>query len=83
MLTGFQKNEFDTFLTSHGGFGNAVTEAERTVFYFTIPDSYFLEALDRFVNFLTDPLLNSDSIDKECEILESGKRETVFYQQHH
>lgn len=35
------ENEWETFLSDHGGFSNAFTEAEHTVFHFVVDNEYF------------------------------------------
>lgn len=68
-----QVGGFDKFLAGHGGAFNAYTDAERTVFYFSMPGCDAVvwgEALDRFAAFLEAPLLEGweqeiDAIDDE------------------
>jgi nardilysin len=65
------ENEYDAFVTSHGGSCNAFTEYEHTVYSFEIPQEYFFDALDIFANCFISPLLSSDSSDRELKAIES------------
>jgi nardilysin len=65
------ENEYDAFVTSHGGYCNAFTEYEHTVYSFEIPQEYFFEALDIFAHCFISPLLSSESSDRELKAIES------------
>lgn len=65
------ENEYDAFISSHGGSCNAFTEYEYTVYSFDIPQQYFFNALDIFANCFISPLLSSDSSDRELKAIES------------
>jgi nardilysin len=41
------ENEYDTFLSKHGGGSNAFTETEFTCYHFDISPSFLKPALDR------------------------------------
>lgn len=65
------ENEYDAFVTSHGGSCNAFTEYEHTVYSFEIPQEYFFDALDIFAHCFISPLLSSESSDRELKAIES------------
>ena len=65
------ENSFDEFIQKHGGFDNAHTECEHTTFYFEIQRKHFREALDRFVQFFTAPLMKKDAMQREREAVDS------------
>jgi nardilysin len=65
------ENEYDSFVTSHGGSCNAFTESEHTVYTFTIPQQHFFHTLDIFANCFVCPLLSSDSSDRELKAIQS------------
>jgi nardilysin len=65
------ENEYDSFITSHGGSCNAFTEYEHTVYTFEIPQQHFFQAVDIFANCFISPLLSSDSSDRELKAIES------------
>lgn len=64
------ENEYDSFLTDHGGSSNAFTEAETTTFYFNVNFEFLDGALDRFAQFFIAPLVPEDSLQREVGYLE-------------
>ncbi|KAK2722863.1 hypothetical protein QYM36_003159 [Artemia franciscana] len=65
------ENEFDDFVTTHGGNSNAHTACEETVFVFDVLPKYFEGALDRFAQFFISPLLLKDSMERELRAVDS------------
>jgi len=65
------ENGFDSFIAKHGGFDNASTDTETTVFYFESPRRYFQEGLDRFAQFFIAPLMKQDAMEREREAVDS------------
>lgn len=63
--------EFANFITQNGGQNNAYTELYETVYYFTIVNDKFEEAIARFASFFTCSLLNPDWIREEAQIVNS------------
>jgi len=61
------ENSFDVFNRKHGGFDNASTDCETTVFYFEVPRKHFLEGLDRFAQFFIQPLMKP-AVDSEFQM---------------
>lgn len=61
------ENDYDAFLTAHGGSSNAMTEAEATTFYFDVNPESLHDALDRFAQFFTSPLIKKDAMEREVE----------------
>ena len=49
------ENEYSVFLNNHGGYSNAYTAGENTVYYFDIVNDHFEKALDIFSAFLCVP----------------------------
>lgn len=66
-----KENEFDQFVAAHGGFDNAYTECEHTLFHFDIIEKHLAGALDRFAQFFISPLMNISSMEREIEAVES------------
>eukprot|EP00742_Colponemidia_sp_Colp-10_P005576 GILJ01005960.1.p1 GENE.GILJ01005960.1~~GILJ01005960.1.p1 ORF type:complete len:1056 (+),score=190.79 GILJ01005960.1:47-3214(+) len=66
-----EQNGFDSFLTSHGGYSNAMTECEYTVYKFEVNHKHLREALDRFAQFFSGPLLTEDQSLKEMKNIDS------------
>ena len=59
------ENDYDAFLSKHGGSSNAYTDMEETVFYFDAVPAALLPALDRFAQFFTCPLVKADALERE------------------
>ncbi|KAK6179262.1 hypothetical protein SNE40_011665 [Patella caerulea] len=66
-----KENELDDYLGKHGGFSNAWTDCEKTVFYFEIQKKNFYKALDMFAHFFISPLLRQDCVDREVKAVDS------------
>lgn len=65
------ENGFDSFIAKHGGYDNASTDTETTVFYFEAPRRTFQEGLDRFAQFFIAPLMKQDAMEREREAVDS------------
>ncbi|MGD8111241.1 insulinase family protein [Vibrio sp. TRT 17S01] len=63
--------EFQSFISQHGGSNNAWTGTEHTCFFFDVSNSAFENALERFAQFFSAPLFNSEALDKERQAVES------------
>ena len=59
------ENEYDSFVSSHGGGCNAFTEGEYTTYQFDITTKHFSKALDIFANCFLTPLFNEGSVRRE------------------
>ncbi|HEY7866145.1 MAG TPA: insulinase family protein [Psychromonas sp.] len=58
-------NEYSKFMSQHGGYTNAYTAQESTVYGFEVNDSHFEQALDRLGDVMRAPLLDPSYADKE------------------
>ncbi len=58
-------NEYSSFMSLNGGFTNAYTAQDKTVYGFEINDAMFEQALDRSGDVLRAPLLDEKYADKE------------------
>lgn len=58
-------SEYQKFISAHGGNNNAWTATEHTCFFFDINAQYFNEAVARFSQFFTAPLLSNEFVNKE------------------
>jgi nardilysin len=65
------ENEYDTFLSKHGGGSNAFTETEFTCYHFDISPSFLKPALDRFSQFFISPLAKAEAMDREVQAIDS------------
>ena len=65
------ENEFDEFLSKHGGDNNAYTEQEYTLYHFEIIQEHLREALDRMAMFFQNPTLSPNAVERELSAIES------------
>jgi secreted Zn-dependent insulinase-like peptidase len=73
-----KENEFDQFIKNRNGFDNAMTEVQHTIFYFKLGQEHLSGALDRFSQFFINPLLHSDSMERELEAVESEFQSNIY-----
>lgn len=66
-----EENDYDAFMSKHGGENNAWTELEETVYHFSIPQEYLRGALDRLANFFIAPLMLKSGVERELNAIES------------
>ncbi len=66
-----QMEEFQSFISRHGGVNNAWTGSEHTSFFFDIPNAHYEDGLHRFSAFFHSPLFNPDAVDKERHAVDS------------
>ncbi|RHY34923.1 hypothetical protein DYB32_000554 [Aphanomyces invadans] len=68
------ENEFEAYLSTHGGYTNATTDCESTSFVFEVNAAGFEHALDMFANFFVAPLLHVNAMERElCAIASDEK----------
>lgn len=60
-----QENEYMKFVNEQGGFCNACTQMDNTIYYFSVPQDALRQTLDMFANFFVDPLLQEDALDRQ------------------
>lgn len=58
-------NEYQDFISQHGGSNNAYTAEENTNYFFDIEHASFEPALDRFAQFFIAPLFDANYVDHE------------------
>ena len=58
-------NEYSKFMSQHGGYTNAYTAQDRTVYGFEVNDKFLGEALDRLGDVMRAPLLDPKYAEKE------------------
>jgi hypothetical protein len=66
-----QSEEYQGFITSHGGSQNAFTAYENTNFYFEIDADYLEPALDRFSQFFIAPTFTAEYVNRERNAVNS------------
>jgi len=64
-------SEYQRFISQYGGCNNAWTATEHTCFFFDIHHNYFVEALDRFSQFFTSPLLSDEFVFSERQNIDA------------
>lgn len=64
-------DEYQTFIAQHGGSRNAYTAREHTNYFFDIQNSSLEPTLDRFSQFFTAPLFNSEFVEREKNAVNS------------
>ncbi|KAF6174379.1 hypothetical protein GIB67_027850 [Kingdonia uniflora] len=62
---------YDSYLSKHGGFSNAYTEAEHTCYYFDVNREFLNGALKRFSQFFISPLVKAEAMERELEAVDS------------
>ena len=65
------ENEYSEFLSKHGGFSNAYTATEKTVYYYDVLADHMEEALNRFSSFFKCPSFNAESTERELKAVNS------------
>ncbi|OQS07380.1 nardilysin [Thraustotheca clavata] len=65
------ENEFEDFLSAHGGYSNGETDVERTSYMFEVGPKHLEIALDMFAQFFVAPLMKADAMERELLAIES------------
>jgi insulysin len=65
------ENEYSQYLNSHGGYSNAYTAQEDTVYYFDVQSDFFEGALDIFSSFFTCPIFTESATSRELNAVDS------------
>ena len=71
------ENELDAYLSASGGFSNAYTDLEETVFYADCQAPAWEGALERFASCFTGPLLLESSLEREIQAVDSEHAKNV------
>ncbi len=64
------ESEYSRYIAEHGGSTNAFTSSDFTSFLFSIDNSAFENALDRFSNFFKEPLFNPSGVARELQAID-------------
>ncbi|KAL7152177.1 hypothetical protein ABFS83_04G079600 [Erythranthe nasuta] len=65
------ENEYDSYLSKHGGSSNAYTETEHTCYHFEVKREFLKGALTRFAQFFTSPLVKAEAMEREVLAVDS------------
>ncbi|KAI7727902.1 hypothetical protein M8C21_010191 [Ambrosia artemisiifolia] len=71
------ENEYDSYLSKHGGSSNAYTEVEHTCYHFEVKPEFLLGALKRFSQFFISPLVKTEAMDREVLAVDSGNKKSL------
>lgn len=71
------ENEYNKFLSDHGGVCNAYTGPDRTNYYFDIVPEHFGGALDRFAQFFLCPLFTESATEREVNAVNSEHEKNI------
>nr|XP_027190387.1 nardilysin-like isoform X2 [Cicer arietinum] len=65
------ENEYDSYLSKHGGSSNAYTETEYTCYHFEVKREFLKGALKRFSQFFISPLVKMEAMEREVQAVDS------------
>uniref|UniRef100_A0A5S6QRK5 Insulin-degrading enzyme n=1 Tax=Trichuris muris TaxID=70415 RepID=A0A5S6QRK5_TRIMR len=65
------ENEYQNFLTTHGGTSNAFTSTDHTNYHFEVASPHLMGALNRFAPFFICPLFTPDATEREVNAVDS------------
>jgi len=71
------ENEWEDYLSSHGGSSNAFTDSEFTCYYFDINPSFLHPALQRFAPFFISPLFASSASRREIRAVDQEFHDVI------
>ncbi|KAJ2748285.1 metalloprotease, partial [Coemansia nantahalensis] len=72
-----KENEYNEYLSAHGGYSNAYTDLENTCYYFEATYDALEGALDRFSQFFIDPLFTGDCTEREVQAVDSEHKKNI------
>lgn len=71
-------NDFMSNVNNSGGLTNAYTSDKNTNYHFIVDSSKYMDILDRFAQFFTNPLLKKDYVDKEINAVNSEAKKNLL-----
>ncbi|XP_063988848.1 insulin-degrading enzyme isoform X2 [Diachasmimorpha longicaudata] len=71
------KNEYNSYLSQHGGASNAATQLDHTTYYFDVAPDKLEGALDRFSQFFLKPLFTESMTDLEINAVHSEHEKNI------
>ncbi|XP_023021581.1 insulin degrading metalloproteinase isoform X2 [Leptinotarsa decemlineata] len=71
------ENDYNKFLSEHGGSTNAATYPDHTLYYFDIVPEKLNEALDRFSQFFITPLFTESATEREINAVNSEHEKNI------
>ncbi|CAJ2671458.1 unnamed protein product [Trifolium pratense] len=73
-----EEDSYSKYITEHGGSTNAFTSSENTNYFFDVNTDGFEEALDRFAQFFTKPLMSADATMREIKAVDSENQKNLL-----
>lgn len=73
-----EEDSYSKYITEHGGSTNAFTSSESTNYFFDVNTEGFEEALDRFAQFFTKPLMSADATMREIKAVDSENQKNLL-----
>ncbi|KAI8825830.1 Metalloenzyme, LuxS/M16 peptidase-like protein [Fimicolochytrium jonesii] len=71
------ENDYNQYLSEHGGHSNAFTSVENTNYYFEVTSEHFEGALDRFAQFFITPLFAESCTEREMNAVDSEHKKNL------
>ncbi|KAI8904966.1 Metalloenzyme, LuxS/M16 peptidase-like protein [Powellomyces hirtus] len=71
------ENDYNQYLSEHGGHSNAFTSVENTNYYFEVTSGHFEGALDRFAQFFITPLFSESCTEREMNAVDSEHKKNL------
>lgn len=71
------ENDYNKFLSEHGGVSNAATYSDHTNYYFDVVPEHLADALDRFSQFFLNPLFTEAATDRELNAVNSENHKNL------
>lgn len=72
-----KENEYNEFLSAHGGHSNAYTSSDDTNYYFEVGPEHLEKALDIFAQFFIEPLFSESCKDREVRAVDSENKKNL------
>ncbi|KAL2320761.1 hypothetical protein Fmac_029730 [Flemingia macrophylla] len=72
------EDSYSKYIAEHGGSTNAFTSSEHTNYFFDVNADGFEEALDRFAQFFTEPLMSADATMREIKAVDSENQKNLL-----
>lgn len=71
------ENDYNKYISEHGGMNNAFTTLDHTTYYFDVAHTHFAEALDRFSQFFMAPLFTESMSEREVHAIHSEHEKNI------
>ncbi|KAK9711990.1 metalloprotease, partial [Basidiobolus ranarum] len=71
------ENDYNQYLSEHGGDSNAFTSLDNTNYFFEVRHEHFEGALDRFAQFFISPLFSPSCTEREIKAVDSENKKNL------